>query len=380
MKKVDFSIEANFFNLFCNLAFVFSFFLLLIFPFQSYACSAFRVIGKDGTIISARTMEFGIDLNYAVIVVPRDKGFVSPAPDGKTGIVWNTKYGYVASNIMGREEYISDGLNEAGLSFSWLWYKSDMEWQVVSPNEDSLTLANSMLGSWILGNFGSVEEVSQELAKIKVFGHGAPEVGGFVFPAHIILHDAEGGCVVIEYEKGRLKVYENPLGIMTNAPEFPWMLTNLRNYVGMSTTQLRPAEFGGQTYEAMGHGSGMFGLPGDISPPSRFIRLAVMTKFADQPENAETTLNLAQHIVSSLHIISGMAVDYDEDGNIKASETTQWSTYRDHTNRILYFRTYNNFNLRKIDIKKLDLNAGEVKTINMFEDEEIIIDITERAE
>jgi len=89
-------------------------------------------------------------------------------------------------------------------------------------------------------------------------------------------------------------------------------------------------------------------------------------------------LNLAQHIVSALHIIKGMVVDRAKDGRITASETTQWSSYRDHTNRAYYFRTYDNFNLRKIDLKRLDFTSDKVKTMNMFEDSEIITDVTDR--
>jgi choloylglycine hydrolase len=142
---------------------------------------------------------------------------------------------------------------------------------------------------------------------------------------------------------------------------------------------LPSAPFGGKTLNTTGHGSGMFGLPGDITPPARFVRLAVTTKFADETANAEGALNLAQHIVSSLHIVRGMAVDRDKAGKIVASETTQWSTYRDMTNRVYYFRTYDNFNLRKVDLKKLDFNATDIKTIPMFADKEIIVDMTQRG-
>jgi choloylglycine hydrolase len=357
---------------------------LLFFVFaqlpETKACSVFRVMAKDGTIISGRTMEFGHDMNYATIVVPRNKTFTSPAPDGITALKWKTKFGYVASNVLGKEDGISDGLNEAGLSFSLLWYDGDMQWQSVSSKDESPALANIVFGSWVLGNFSTVREAAEAIAKVKVFGIKNPELGGAILPAHFILHDAKGDCIVIEYEKGDLHIYDNPLGIMTNAPNFPWMLTNLRNYVGMNTGMLPPATFGGKTFNTTGHGSGMFGLPGDITPPARFVRLAVMTKFADETVNAESALNLAQHIVSSLHIVRGMAVDRDKAGKIVASETTQWSTYRDMTNRVYYFRTYDNFNLRKIDLKKLDFNAAKIKTIPMFADKEIIVDMTQRGQ
>lgn len=265
------------------------------------------------------------------------------------------------ASALGKEEGVSDGLNEAGLSFSLLWYDADMQWQEVRNSDKATALANIMLGTWILGNFSTADEAAEAIRKIRVFGLPNPEIGGMVIPAHFILHDAKGKSVVIEYEKGEVHVYDNPLGIMTNAPNFPWMLTNLRNYVGMSEKMLEPATFGGVTYQTTDHGSGMFGLAGDITPPSRFVRMAVMTKFSDKPEKAAGALNLAQHIVSSLHIIRGMAVDRSKDGKITASETTQWLSFRDLTNRVYYFRTYDNFNLRKIDLKKLTSTRTESK-------------------
>jgi len=346
---------------------------------EAPACSAFKVTAQDGTIVSGRTMEFGVDMHYALVVIPRNKVFISPVPDKGAGLQWKTKYGYVGINALGKEEGVSDGINEAGLSFSLLWYDNDMQWQDVGSKEKASALANIMMGTWILSSFSNVDEVAQGIKKVRVFGLKNPEMGGMVIPAHFIVHDARGGCIVIEYEKGEARIYDNPLGIMTNAPNFPWMLTNLRNYVGMSEKMLEPSAFGGATYNTTGHGSGMFGLPGDITPPARFVRMAVMTKLADKPANAEGALNLAQHIVNSLDIIRGMAVDRDKEGKIIASETTQWSTYRDLTNRIYYFRTYDNLNMRRIDLTKINFQTDKVKTIKMFEDREIILDITDRA-
>ncbi len=355
-------------------------FVVLIFSstVEAESCSVFRVKAKDGTLISGRTMEFGYDLGYGIIAVPRGKAFVSPAPDESPGLKWKTKYGYVGSNAFGNEQGISDGLNEAGLSFSMLWYETDMQWQTAGSSEKDFALAHFMVGSWILGNFSTVEEAGKALRGVKVFGYKNREVGGIPIPVHFALHDAAGGCIVIEYEHGELHVYENPLGIMTNAPNFPWMLANLRNYVGMSNAMPEAQQIAGMTVNPTGHGSGMIGLPGDITPPSRFVRLAVMTRFADPPDDADGALNLAQHMVNAIDIVKGMVVDRGKDGRITASETTQWSTYRDLTNRVYYFRTYDNFNLRKIDLKRLNFEEDKIKTIKMYEDKEMIRDITDR--
>ncbi len=342
------------------------------------ACSVVRVIAKDGTIISARTMEFGMDMKYNAMVVPRGKVFASPAPGKGTGLKWKTRYGYVAVNALGDETVATDGMNEAGLSMSHLWYENDMEWQTAGSSEKAEALANAMFGTWILGNFATVDEAAKALKKIKVFSYKVAEAGNVSFPAHFIINDAKGGSIVIEYDKGQLHVYDNPLGIMTNAPNFPWMVNNLRNYVGMTNDQRGAQDFGGMKLPATGHGAGMLGLPGDITPPSRFVRLAVLSKFADPQETAEGALNLAQHLVSTIHIVKGTIVDRDKDGKIVASETTQWSSYRDLTNRIFYFRTYDNFNMRKIDLKRLDFTGPKVRQIEIVQDREAIADVTDR--
>lgn len=95
---------------------------------EGEACSVFKVTAEDGIIVSGRTMEFGHDMKYAMIVVPRGTSFVSPAPDESAGMKWKTKLGYVGNTVLGDRRVVTDGLNEAGLSFSQLWYDSDMKW------------------------------------------------------------------------------------------------------------------------------------------------------------------------------------------------------------------------------------------------------------
>jgi choloylglycine hydrolase len=239
------------------------------------ACTVFKVTAKDGTIISPRTMEFGTDLKSSVDVVPRGMAFESPAPDNKAGIKWNVKYGYVGIDAFGQFGMALDGLNEAGLAYSALWYETDTKWQEVGPGEDSMALAHILLGPWILGNFATVDEVKEGLKKVKVWGAMIPEMG-MAPPLHTAVYDAQGGCIVIEYDYGQMHVYDNPIGVMTNAPNFPWQVTNLRNYVGMSPEPAIPHNYPGMDLKHTGHGSGMLGLPGDITPPSRFVKMAVL--------------------------------------------------------------------------------------------------------
>jgi choloylglycine hydrolase len=322
-------------------------------------------------------MEFGSDLKSSLVIIPRGLEFISPAPDNKVGLKWKNKYGYVAIDAFGQWEAALDGMNETGLAFSALWYEKNTQWQDIGTDERGTALAHGAIGTWILGNFSTVGEVKQALKKVKVFGLPIAELGG-VPPLHFAVHDSSGGSIVMEWDQGEPHVYDNPLGIMTNAPNFPYHMTNLRNYIGMSTAMLSPQDYSGVKLNATGHGSGMFGLPGDITPPSRFIRMAVTTHFADQQDDAKGALNLAQHIVYSLDIVKGTVVDRAPDGKIVASESTQWASFRDLTNKIFYWRTYENFNLRKVELKRLNFAADKVKVTPLSGDEEVMFDVTDR--
>jgi choloylglycine hydrolase len=352
--------------------------LLVLFPFSADSCTVFRLKANDGSIITGRSMEFAVNLKYDVVVVPRNKAYVSPAPDGKEGLSWKTRYGYVGIGSFGMDYGVSDGMNEKGLAVGLLWFESDMKWQDVAPGERKRALAQGMVGDWILGNFVSVEDVKREIQKLKVFKYTDP-ITKISPTVHFIVYDANGGCIVIEYEGGMCNIYDNPLGIMTNAPRFPWQLTNLRQYVGMTSEKPEPYQMSGFTFPATGHGSGMFGLPGDLTPPSRFVRLAVLTRFSDIQPDAERTLNLAQHIINTFDIPFGLVTDTLPDKKTVLKESTQWVTFRDLTKRIIFFRTYDNQNLRKIDLNKLDFSGTPVKRIPMFGTSEIIVDVTDQA-
>ena len=90
--------------------------------------------------------------------------------------------------------------------------------------------------------------------------------------------DASGKSIVIEYVGGKLNVFDDPLGVVTNSPSFDWHMANLRNYVNFSMTNVPPVKLGSVKLEPFGQGSGMLGLPGDFTPPSRFVRAVAFSQ------------------------------------------------------------------------------------------------------
>ena len=348
----------------------------LVFLSETQACTIFRMKAKDGTITLARSMEFGVNLNYDLIVVPRNKPFVSPSPVSKLGLKWNTQFGYAGVASMGMDFGVSDGMNEKGLSVSVLWYESNMQYQSVSPPDSSKALAQVMFADWALANFSSVNEVRSALSNIKVFFYSDPSKMKMPVTVHFIVYDANGGCIVVEYDKGECNIYDNPLGIMTNAPSLPWHYTNLRQYIGLENTNPIPVKVGGFTFSPTGHGDGMLGIPGDYTPPSRFVRLAMLENFVTRQPDAASNLTLCEHVINTFSIPFGIIVDKDANGNIVSNESTQWVTFRDQTNRIMYFKTYENPTLRMIDLRNLDFSVKEIKRIPMYGSTQTILDLT----
>ena len=83
-----------------------------------------------------------------------------------------------------------------------------------------------------------------------------------------------------------MNVYESKVGVLTNSPEYPWHLVNLRNYVNLRPEPAASVELGGEKLTPVGSGSGLLGIPGDYTPPSRFVRAAFLLNNSRVPQTA----------------------------------------------------------------------------------------------
>src|SRR3990167_6702594 len=186
-------------------------------------------------------------------------------------------------------------------------------------------------------------------------------MGDTTFPLHFSVFDASGKGIVIEYIGGKLHIYDNKIGVMTNAPGYDWHITNLSNYTQLKPTNPKPEVIGNITFAATGQGAGMLGLPGDISPPSRFVKMAILKDVVLPAQNATEALNLAQHIINNVDIPAGLARE-PSNGHY-SNETTQWVVFKDLTHKIFYYRTYNNLTLHSVSMDQLNFskNAPRLK-------------------
>lgn len=324
-----------------------------------FACSDFQVKAKDRSIAIGRSMEFPVELHSNIVIVPRGNNFTSINDKGVKGISWRNKFGFLALDAYGKDAYV-EGFNERGLSFGALMFTGAKYQEAVKGK--FVTIAD--IGSWILGNFSSVEEVRKALAKVKVTGRNMKELGGEIY-MHIAVHDTSGKNLVIEFIDGEVKIHDNPLGILTNRPDFVWQINNLRNYINLDARDKKEREINGVKIEPAGVGSGMLGLPGDWTPPSRFVRLALSIDAADTPKDSIQAVNLAEHLLNIVDIPKG-AIKENPEPLVRLEGYAQWVVIKDLSNLILHYKTYENTAWKTVELKKFNLKSGHAQKITQI--------------
>lgn len=324
-------------------------------------CTNFKVKSADSAVVIGRTMEFGYDLQSKIIVYPRNYSYVAQTPpDNLKPLSWTGKYGVVGPDAFS-QQMASDGMNEKGLYVGCLYLPGYAKYDAADASHDGTLVSQLDVALWILSLFETVEEVKQGISNITVWGMGYGALG--VVPLHYAVHDAAGNSIVIEYTKDGLRVHDNPLGVLTNSPDFSWHLINLSNYVNLSATNVPELVLNGAELKPIGEGSGMLGLPGDFTPPSRFVRAAALTQSSLPSKNAEEEVKTAFHILGSFDIPLGLT--REKHGDKIYYEYTQWMTVSDLTSKIYYFKTYNSPGIEKIDLLSLNFNASSKQTIDI---------------
>ena len=336
-------------------------------PSLVWACTGIMIKPKDGSVIFARTLEFAVDLKSNIIVVPRGKEYVGTAPGDKPGLSWKTKYGIVGANAFDMPVTV-DGLNEKGLQVGLFYFPGFAKYQEIKAEDVGKALAPWELGMFLLGTCSDVKEAVAAAKDVQV-GEVVQKDMGFVPGVHAIVTDASGKSVVLEYVGGELKVHANPLGVLTNAPTFDWHMTNLSNYVTMTSKNIEKIDLAGKEIEGLGQGSGMLGLPGDFTPPSRFVRAVAFSKTALPVEKAKDGVLQAFHILNQFDIPKGAARGTEHGKEV--SDYTQWTSASDLKNLRYYFRTFDNSRIRMIDLKAVDFDAKEIRTISIKGEEQI---------
>ena len=321
------------------------------------ACTGISFNTKDGCQMQARTIEWGgYNLNSKLIILPRGQKNTSLTQGGKNGLTWTNKYGAVGISVV-EDGFIGEGVNEKGLAAGVFYFSGYGSLAPYNPKKAKKSVGDMELVRWLLTSFATVDEAIKGLKKVEIVPIYPPQDGQSAPTGHWRIADASGHSIVLEIENnGQRHIYENTVGVLTNSPSFPWQVTNLNNYVHMTPGPVEAVTFDKTQLKAFGMGAGMTGLPGDITPPARFVRAFFYLHTAPQQSDARSGMLQAFHILNNFDLPIGIEFALAEKTSGLPS-ATQWTTVTNMTQPAFYYRTMNNSQIRKVDLSKIDFSS-----------------------
>jgi choloylglycine hydrolase len=318
---------------------------------RSQACTGITLQTIDSIIVTARTIEWAAEpLTAMYVVVPRGQKQCSWLPDGTHhGKSFTSEYGYVGIAVE-NDAFIMEGINEAGLSAGLFYFPEYGEYMPYKEADKSICVNDMQFVAWVLSTCATIDEMIALLPTIRVIG-----IDPRASTVHWRVTEESGRQVVVEIVNQQVMIHENPLGVLTNSPEFTWHLTNLNNYVNLMSGSINHRQVGSLDLRAFGGGSGLHGLPGDMTPPSRFVRAAFFQSTAPRLEKPEHTVVQAFHLLNNFDIPIGIQFT-DPDLVPNMPSATQIIIATDLKNRCLYYRTMYNSTIRCIDMHSIDFD------------------------
>ncbi|NLB19556.1 MAG: linear amide C-N hydrolase, partial [Clostridium sp.] len=210
--------------------------------------------------------------------------------------------------------------------------------------EEKINMTTSNAFDYLLSRCANVDEVKEEAKKILLVEKIGEETSS---SNHFFFMDAQGEKVVLEPNDGNLLAYENPYGVLTNAPEFPWHVTNLKNYIHLKPENTLESKFNDITVTKHGEGTGMLGIPGDFTPTSRFIRGAYFVSVTDKNLPRDLAILQGFRILSQFDIPKGSVIDTIENH----SDETLYTSIMDSNKKTYTIKYQNHINLQSYSLK-----------------------------
>ncbi|MDQ5988442.1 MAG: Choloylglycine hydrolase [Syntrophus sp. SKADARSKE-3] len=298
---------------------------LIVTAYQAAACTRVNYRGPNGTIITARSMDWKTETKSNLWLFPR--GMQRDGATGPKTVKWVSKYGSIVTSFT--DNGSTDGMNEKGLVANLLWL-AESEY----PKTD-LSKPGISIGTWVqyvLDNFATVKEAVDFLAK-GTFAVYSDKMPGSDLNAtlHMAISDASGDNAIFEYIKGKLVISHNPsYQVMTNSPIFE--------------KQLALAEYWNEI-------GGTVMLPGTNRAADRFVRASFYINAI--PKTADTLTALA----SVFSVIRNCSVPYGISTPSQPNiSSTRWRTVADQKNRVYYFDSVTVPSVFWVDLKKVDFS------------------------
>ena len=310
----------------------------------SVACTGISLTAADGSYVQARTIEWAYGaLKSEYVIIPRGEALQSYTPTGMNGMKFKARYGVVGLAVV-EKEFIAEGINEAGLSAGLFFFPRYGSYESYESEDNARTLADLQVVQWMLTQCATIDEVMEAVKHVRIVALEKTAV------VHWRIGEPSGRQVVMEIVGGEVNFYDNEVGVLTNAPGYEWQVTNLENYVNLRPGSATSYQLGGVTLEPNGGSTAMHGLPGDFTPPSRFVRAAFFRNTAPQRATGVDTVLEAFHLLNNFDV--PIAIENPSEHNLPSA--TQWTSAIDLSSRTVYYKTAYNSTIRSISLDNID--------------------------
>lgn len=255
-----------------------------------------------------------------------------------------------------------EAVNEKGLGIAGLNFVGNAQYNKKIEGKDNITQFEFI--PWILSQSTTVKEAKKLIEKINFldepFSTNLP-----LAQLHWIISDSIES-ITVEAVKDGIKIYENPVGVLTNNPTFDKQMFELNNYMNLSTKSPKNTFAKSLNLEKYSRGMGAIGLPGDLSSQSRFIRAAFVKMNSVSKEEEKESVSQFFHILNSVEQQRGCC---ELDDGI--FEITIYTSCCNASKGIYYYTTYDNHQITAIDMHKENLNSEDLIRYPLIKDEQI---------
>ena len=319
-------------------------------------CTAITYKTKD--FYFGRTLDYEISYGDEVTITPRNYEFNFRHKQNIKNHYAIIGMAYVTENY----PLYYEAVNEKGLGIAGLNFVGNAQYNKKIKGKDNITQFEFI--PWILSQSTTVKEAKKLIEKINFldepFSTNLP-----LAQLHWIISDSIES-ITVEAVKDGIKIYENPVGVLTNNPTFDKQMFELNNYMNLSTKSPKNTFAKSLNLEKYSRGMGAIGLPGDLSSQSRFIRAAFVKMNSVSKEEEKESVSQFFHILNSVEQQRGCC---ELDDGI--FEITIYTSCCNASKGIYYYTTYDNHQITAIDMHKENLNSENLIRHPLIIDEQI---------
>lgn len=250
--------------------------------------------------------------------------------------------------VVGDYPLYYDATNEKGLSMAGLLFSGNADYKPMAADRENVAPFEFI--PWLLGQCGDLREARELLSRVNLLAEDfSPELPAS--PLHWLIAD-QTGSIVVECVREGLKIYDNPVGVLTNNPPFDYQLFNLRNYLSLTPEAPENRFAPTLALEPYSRGMGGMGLPGDLSSASRFVKVAFTRMNARSGDSESESVSQFYHILDSVDQQRGCV--HMGGGQY---EITIYGSCCNMDTGVYYYKTYENSQITAVDMHHEDLEG-----------------------